>query len=184
MKRTFFWILVALCLACVNIFALTTTASAAPVQQQSSNPQIYRIGFVNVHTGKLSYWTTSSYVQWSQRKLQEEHLRGFSPSLSVSPNLYRVPGCSAGRNDFYDLENGFSPPVCFARAGDTGSINVYCVYEVWTGNNTGWFQWNNLVGNSGTDPTPSKYTPYYAVGDGTGGCGNNEFADITWVHIN
>lgn len=57
-------------------------------------------------------------------------------AASVNPDINRVYGCTAP-NDFWDVWN-YPPLVCFANAG-TISVSIYDVYEVDSGNNTGWF---------------------------------------------
>ncbi len=186
MKKKMLFSLVTLLLSLVSTFTLTSTTFAASSRQQASNSQVYNIGFIDTHTGKISYWTTSSYVQWQQRIQQERHLPGISTS-AASPDIVRVNGCSSGQNQYYDLMNipaGGNVPVCFAQSGDTGRINVYCVHEIWTGNNTGYVLWDNRVGNTGKYPTPQKNTPYFIAGDGTHGCPNSTLSDVTDVHIN
>ena len=155
----------------------------APSSAHAAASQAYSIQFVDTATGHVSTWSTTSYSAWQARLNHERAIRQqVAPTSHPSPNITRV-GCSNFNNSFYDLRN-VGPPVCFANAGDTGSINVFCVFEVDTGNNTGHFTVNNGVGAVFTVNTPIRFHASFALSNPTGHCAANEFFDIIDVHIN
>jgi hypothetical protein len=180
---------------CAILCALGLLASPLTVNAVG---QTYRIGYVNTQTGQITYWTTNSYREWQAQREHEHEIdiaqdkawaishQTVNTSTHMQGPLIQRVTCSKGRNTFYDLENvpeGGNTPVCFAYAGDTGYINVYCVDEIWTGNNTGFSEINNLQGNTFEVNTPSKFTAYHAIGNGAYRCPPNEFNDVIEVYI-
>lgn len=165
-------------------FATSGTAHAAQV----SGSQVYSIQFVDTNTGKVTSWSTTSFTAWQTRLSHERAIRHeVAPTSQPSPEINRVSCSSSFNNSFYDLRNipdGGTVPVCFANAGNTGPIDVQCVSEVDTGNNTGSFSINNAAGTIFQFITPTKFQPIMASGPALRGCKANEFDRVVDVDIN
>lgn len=97
--------------------------------------------------------------------------------VSIAPDINRVDGCS-DPNDFWDVRN-YPPLICFANAGDATSLNIYQVYEVDSGNNTGYFKYWPGV------PYRSDYRVTININDkySSAQCGNCTWTDVTEVNI-
>lgn len=164
--------------AALSLLAGTGTASASTAtrQQASAGQPHYHLLSISA-TGQLQDHVVSQ-AQFIQARDQARKLALQQPShnQTVIPLINRVPDedCRL-RDDFWKLHNNTTSAggVCFANNG-TININVYGVYEVDTGNNSGSFVYDGIN----------------APGDGLEYCANdlisfllNPIHDVTQVSI-
>jgi hypothetical protein len=155
--------------ASTPVGSITPGRASTPDLASTPVGHLATVRWVDPRTGRLvRSWTGPARLATPTRRTSD--LPSAQPGTEMEPSIHRRH-CT-DPNQYWVVRN-YPPLVCFANPGDI-DVQIYLVYEVDSGDNTGWFRWLNEAGRELTTTIDSRWTSVMFT----------ERVSVTHVHIN